>query len=117
MGEIKEIKTIKEWENVLKESEKEPVFIFKHSTRCGISSNALREYTKFANHEDVNIKCYLVDIIENRSLSNTIARHTSLKHESPQILLIKNSLLAYNSSHNRIRKEEIIHNLKQNSIM
>lgn len=113
LGNIIEISTANHWEEVLVKSTLIPVFVFKHSTRCGISSYALEQYTNFANDNAMNAECYLIDIIKNRSLSKKIADDTAITHESPQIILIMNRLPVYNDSHRNITEKKLVQNFEK----
>jgi len=75
--------------------------IFKHSTRCSISSMSLnRLESKWDN--SLNIEPYFLDLIKYRNISNAIAQKFNVYHESPQVLLIKNGNCFFNCSHNEI---------------
>ena len=66
-----------------------PQLSFKHSTRCIISSTALRNVeADWEETEKVDI--YLLDLIQFRGISNQIAQLTGVDHESPQLITIKN---------------------------
>lgn len=80
-----------------------PVLIFKHSTRCSISSMALNRMEK-ANPA---LSFHLVDVIADRSISNRIAEVFSIYHESPQLLLIHQGECVYEASHLEIQPSEI----------
>lgn len=78
-------------------SSKEPVIIFKHSTRCGISSMVLNRFdkkiTKLAK------PYYFLDILKYRQLSNAIQNMFDIRHQSPQLLIIKNGNVVMHDSH------------------
>jgi bacillithiol system protein YtxJ len=95
-----------ELNKIKEESNTQPVLIFKHSTRCSISSMAKYRLDKGQNPE--NMLCYYLDLIQYRSVSNKIAEIFHVPHESPQILLIKNGECIYEESHNGIRMEDIL---------
>ncbi|HNE93718.1 MAG TPA: bacillithiol system redox-active protein YtxJ [Chitinophagaceae bacterium] len=80
--------------------------IFKHSTRCSISKMVFNRFSNVTNF--ANGKYHLLLVIEDRALSNTIADDFNIKHESPQILVIKNGICIYNESHTAINMEDII---------
>lgn len=79
--------------------------IFKHSTRCSISSMIKNRLDKNAGSD--NIDFYYLDLIAHRHLSNKIAEDFFVEHESPQILLIKNGACVYDESHSGITFPEI----------
>ena len=57
---------------------------------------------------------YFLDLLKHRSLSNQIAEDFSVMHESPQILLIKNTECVYEESHNGIQMDNIIEQIALN---
>ena len=81
------------------------ILIFKHSTRCSISSMALNRIEDNAKRKIAT--CYFLDLLEYRSTSNRIEEELGVKHESPQILVIENGACTYHSSHNDISWERI----------
>ena len=92
-------------ETIKQESEKQPIAIFKHSTRCSISSMAKMRLERAETPQ--NISFYYLDLIRYRSLSNKIADLFKVHHESPQVLLIKNGECVYDESHNGIDMQDI----------
>jgi bacillithiol system protein YtxJ len=94
---------------IKQESEKVPVLVFKHSTRCSISSTALSRLERNWNKNDESkILPYYLDLISNRDISAALAETFSIKHESPQALLIKNGKCIYHASHLEIDLNEIL---------
>lgn len=87
-------------DQIKKESENQPVLIFKHSTTCPISSTAMNRIQRNWNPEEVgDLKLYCLDLLQYRGLSNAVAMTFNVEHESPQVLLIKNGESVYNESH------------------
>lgn len=86
-------------------SNTKPQVIFKHSSRCGISSMAKGRLERSV--APLNADFYLLDLIAYRNLSNKIATDFNVDHESPQILLIKNSECVYDESHGAITMDDI----------
>lgn len=93
-------------DTIIEESKTQPVVIFKHSTRCHISSMVKNRLDR--DEEPENVKFYYLDLIAHRSISNKIAEVFKVHHESPQVLLIRNAECIYEESHNGIMMEEII---------
>lgn len=79
-----------------------PVLVFKHSTRCSISRFALKQFEKEFDLEG-KIKTYFLDLLEHRDVSNEIAYRFNVQHQSPQILLIKDGISVYDTSHDDIQ--------------
>ena len=93
--------------NSLKElSNNKAQLIFKHSTRCAISSMAKNRLERSAENDSIDF--YYLDLVKHRQLSNKIAEDFGVYHESPQVLLIKNGQCIYDESHGGIQMEEIV---------
>ncbi|HUH20123.1 bacillithiol system redox-active protein YtxJ [Albibacterium sp.] len=103
--------SISQLEDIKKQSE--PVLIFKHSTRCPVSSMAKRNLELEAILLPENVQTYFLDLIKFRDISNQIAEIWKIKHESPQALLIYNKECIYNSSHNEISIADIVVKIKE----
>lgn len=104
LTEISQLKYIKD---LSQEQHINAVLLFKHSTRCSISSMALnRLETKWADDEQIHT--YYLDLLNHRDISNEIANMFSIEHASPQVLLIKNGICIYHNSHNGINASEIL---------
>ena len=87
-------------------STSQPQVIFKHSTRCSVSSMIKNRLEKAQVPEELSF--HFLDLIAHRSLSDKISVEFLVEHESPQVLLIKNGECIYDESHNGIVMEEII---------
>jgi len=83
----------------------EPFLVFKHSTRCSISSMAKSRFER--SYDVEGLVPFYLDIIGNRSISNQLAIDFSIPHQSPQLLLIQKGECTYNASHNSINLDEI----------
>ncbi|WP_164670761.1 bacillithiol system redox-active protein YtxJ [Virgibacillus doumboii] len=113
MVELKELQATEELDKVWNESTEKPVLLFKHSTTCPISAGAFKEYNSFLDSAEDNLNGYMVKVIESRDASNEIADKTNIKHESPQIFLIKDKEVLWNTSHSKITVDSIKDALKQ----
>lgn len=107
-------------ENTLEEiktlSKEKPVVIFKHSTRCSISSTALSRLERtWKNDSIAPVNTYFLDLLSYRSISNLIQEEFDVEHQSPQLLLIQNGVCTYHTSHLNINFEEIRKRLIPNS--
>lgn len=93
-------------EKIIELSFNKPVAIFKHSTRCSISSVAkmrLSSSWKF----DEELPIYYLDLLSHRSLSNLIAQKFNVEHQSPQLIVIKDGEQIYYNSHLSISVKEV----------
>lgn len=95
----------KQLNEIVSNSVNTPQVIFKHSTRCSISSMAKNKLDKKESPEGINF--YLLDLIRFRSLSNKIANDFGISHQSPQVLVIDKGKCIFNESHLGISFDEI----------
>ncbi len=91
--------------DIIERSEQRPQLIFKHSTRCSVSSMAKNRLMKNELPEEVDF--YYLDLLKHRNISNKIAADFDVEHQSPQVLLIKNGKCVYTESHSAITMDEI----------
>ncbi len=88
-------------------SKDQPVVVFKHSTRCSISSMAKNRVDASWDIKEEEAKLYYLDLIQYRPLSNLIAERFNVIHESPQVIIVKEGKAVYHNSHNGITVEAI----------
>lgn len=93
LDEITDIKTL---------SISESIFIFKHSTRCGISRIVKKQFEKLLLQNKNNIKVYYLDLLKYRNVSDAVSEVFQVKHESPQLLIIRNEEAVKHVSHHDI---------------
>ncbi|WP_192347402.1 bacillithiol system redox-active protein YtxJ [Algoriphagus sp. Y33] len=90
-------------------SKDKPFLIFKHSTRCSISSMSLdRLLRKWKDADEEKVTPYFLDLIAYRELSDLVAKEFKVPHESPQVLLIKDGEAVYDNSHYGISYEDLM---------
>lgn len=90
--------TIAQLEELTRESNQNPVIIFKHSYACSISKTALNRLERNWN-QDQSVKTYFLDLLTYRDLSRAVAERFQVRHESPQVLLIEGEKAVYDRSH------------------
>lgn len=78
------------------------VVVFKHSTRCPVSAWAHQQM------ETLDVPVHKVLVIEDRTLSNFIEKHSGVLHESPQVIVFKNRMPVLTASHYEISRESIL---------
>lgn len=80
-------------ESLLTDSNQKPVIVFKHSNACPISSRAYREMEKV--EADVNI----LVVQMAREVSRELANLTGVRHETPQVIVLRDGKAVWNASH------------------
>lgn len=88
---------------IIQDSNDLPQIIFKHSTRCSLSSLALNRLNDIANSTDL----FVVNVIEDRSISNELVKRTGVMHQSPQLLVIYKESCIYSASHLQISGKDL----------
>jgi bacillithiol system protein YtxJ len=92
-----------------------PVAIFKHSTRCPLSSLAKARLEEAWHFRESDLEIYYLDLIAHRDISNGIAERFAVHHESPQLLLIRNGQCVYDESHLDIHTEHLAEALRESA--
>ena len=87
-------------------SEVKPQIIFKHSTSCGISSMVLRIMEKSFQPEEA-ADLYFLDLHRYRDVSDAVAEEFGHRHESPQLLVIKEGTVVASASHGAITEMDL----------
>ena len=83
------------------------ILIFKHSTRCSISSMVKNQFEKHWNTAIDNCEVYYLDLIQFREVSNRIESLMGVLHQSPQVVVFINKHVIYHESHNGIDAKDI----------
>ena len=91
---------------ITKRSTEKPQVIFKHSTKCSISSMAKNRLERADEPQGIDFN-YL-DLIAHRNISTKIADDFDVQHASPQVLIIKDGKCIYDESHSAISMDEIV---------
>ena len=71
--------------------------IFKHSTRCGVSSGVLRQFERQENNGAIDF--YYLDLLSYRAISDEIATKFGVMHQSPQLIVFKKGSVSNHASH------------------
>ncbi|MFM1791884.1 MAG: hypothetical protein RLZZ252_238 [Bacteroidota bacterium] len=82
--------------------------LFKHSTRCSISTMALNRLKSLSDDFYLKADFYYLDLIAYRNISNAIAEDFHVFHESPQVIVIKNGEAIFDASHMEITTESLL---------
>lgn len=102
-----ELTSPEQLEKIKSDSVNKAIVILKHSTRCGISRMVLRNFENEYDLEKEAIDLYFLDLIQHREISNKIAEDFKVRHESPQVLVIKDGEAVYHNSHQGISARKL----------
>lgn len=92
-----DFETKEQWNDLMELSNKQTVYIFKHSSRCGISSMVLSRFEKQIKEREENY--FHLHIQDSRSLSNWLSDEIGIRHESPQLIVLKDAKVLAHDSH------------------
>ncbi len=94
-------------DDIVAASAGKPQVVFKHSTTCGISRMVLNMFTSSYDLEPSSMNLYFLDLHANREVSNAVAEKFQVRHQSPQLLIIKNGVVVAHDSHGSINDMEL----------
>lgn len=78
------------------------VILFKHSTRCSISRFALKQFENDYDFSKEQLEPFFLDLLNHRNISNEIAKRFDIEHQSPQMIVLKDGVAVFSSTHSDI---------------
>ena len=96
---------------LISESSSIPIVIYKHSSRCGLSFITESKLEEGWETLQPKVKLYFLDLIRYREVSSAVAKRFNVRHQSPQILIIKNGVCVYDTSHHEITVDTILNHI------
>jgi len=102
------IERLADLDALLAESVTHPVVVFKHSRTCGTSAHALDELLAYLDDgERLDVRFAVITVQTHRQLSDELAARLGIRHQTPQVLLIKDGAVCWHASHFRVTAEAI----------
>ena len=89
-------------DSLITDSKQKPIIVFKHSNACSISSRAYREMEKV--EAEVNI----LVVQSAREISRELANLTGVRHETPQVIVLRDGKAVWNASHFDVQAVAVI---------
>ncbi len=99
-------------EQISTASTEKPQLVFKHSTRCSISSAAKHRLEADLDKLGAEFDLHFLDLILHRDVSNEIASRFGIMHQSPQVIVLRNGQPVFDMSHYDILPADILSQLK-----
>ena len=96
-------------ESLLVDSREKPIVVFKHSNSCSISSRAYREMEK------LNSQVNILEVQSARDVSRELANLTGVRHETPQVIVLRDGKAVWNASHFDVTANDVAKALESNS--
>lgn len=102
------LKSNEQLEEIITKSASTPQLIFKYSSRCSLSHMMFNQFENdWQQNSTQKLEPVFLDILTARNISNEVESRFDVRHESPQILVIKNGVCVYNNSHMHIAYHKI----------
>ncbi len=98
---MKTIQSLEDLESVLSQDR---ALVYKHSTRCGLSTRARRQIQTFMEKFPA-APVYVVDVIADRPISDAIEESLGIRHESPQAILVEGGNPRRSAAHREVRAD------------
>jgi bacillithiol system protein YtxJ len=102
-----QLQSLEQLNEIIEESKSIPVVVFKHSTRCGISRMVIKQFESNYTIEASQLKLYYLDLLNYRDISNEIGHKLQVMHQSPQLIVIKNTETVAHASHYEINSIDL----------
>ena len=100
-GRFEPVTDVAGLEPLFARSDGEPVLLFKHDPGCSISEYAYREMLHAAPDSP------LIDVARAKDVAREVAQRTGVRHESPQVILLRGGQAAWSASHFSITAEAV----------
>ena len=99
------LQTPEQLEQARERSFGEPVVLYKHSLTCPVSTWAQQQMRQLSREEDPPV--YALVVQESRPLSNEIAARLSIRHETPQAIVLYRGRPIFHASHRRVTADRV----------
>lgn len=108
MAQNDRLSSMTDVDRILEHSHTQPVLVFKHSRTCGISAMAWEQWEAFLKQPEASrVYCTHLIVQDDRPVSNELAQRLSVRHESPQTILIIDGAAQWHTSHMAITQERL----------
>jgi bacillithiol system protein YtxJ len=97
---------VSQLDTIAEKSKSKTQLIFKHSTRCGISSMVMKQFVS-AYDVDNNVDLYYLDLLNYRDVSNEVGHKFQVMHQSPQLIVLRNGVVVSHASHGEINEVDL----------
>jgi bacillithiol system protein YtxJ len=96
-----EVSGVEVLDALLEQSRSETVILFNHDPYCPISARAFGQMEKFDG------AVVLIDVSREKSLTREIQGRTGVKHESPQVIILRDGRPTWSASHFQITTDAV----------
>lgn len=93
---------------IIEESQKNPIIIFKYSNSCITSERLRQTLEKEVAEKRLTKPIFLVTVQTNKALSKNVEDYFEIKHESPQIILVNKGKVVDSKNHHHIKVADLL---------
>lgn len=105
--------SVDQLKQVIEGTAEKPALLFKHSTRCSISTMALNGFIRGWEGTPEEIDIFYLDLLNHRDVSNAMAQETGVLHQSPQVIVLKNKKVVYTATHSSINARSALNSINK----
>lgn len=84
-------------------SEGETIVLFNHDPWCPISARAYKEM----RNAELTANVSLIDVSRVKAVTRALTEKTGVRHESPQVIVVKNGTPSWDASHFGITSDAV----------
>jgi bacillithiol system protein YtxJ len=99
---LRPLTSVEDLDAALAHSWTQPVVFYKHSRTCGTSAHALEEIEQWLADGPTGAEVFIVDVHGNRAVARAITERLGVRHESPQVLIVRDGQVRWHGSHWRV---------------
>ncbi|MCO5177868.1 MAG: bacillithiol system redox-active protein YtxJ [Thermomicrobiales bacterium] len=96
-----QVASVSDLDEAFEKSANETVVLFNHDPWCPISGRAFKEMAQ------VEYPTRMVDVSKAHDVSSALAERTGVKHESPQVIVLRDGQPKWNASHFAITADSV----------
>lgn len=105
---MRSLNSVEYWQELNRKSAENPQIVFKHSNSCPISLGAFESLKEAEESGGVDQDIHMLVVQVSSELSAQVEDETGIKHESPQLLLLRNGKVAFHANHYEITGDILI---------
>ncbi|MDR9419909.1 bacillithiol system redox-active protein YtxJ [Gracilimonas sp.] len=98
----------KEVDEIILSSNHKTQVLYKHSTRCATSFFALQNLKSISEEKIKKTDFYLIDVIGQRNIAGYISQQLHVRHESPQVLILRDGKVVWHGSHHMVQTDNVV---------
>lgn len=94
-------------DELLAESGRVPVLVFKHSASCGTSFEARDELLAHVSRASDGVRYMEITVQDDRGLSNAVTERLGVRHQTPQAILVRDGMAVWTASHFHVTADAV----------